>query len=162
MNKDRFRTRVLSTEQASLYCTIEDGTPQMEYFSFRDIYSTYRVNLDYDDLCEICQFLEKWGSEPVVIIQPYSTKVNGSPSFCALKFEYVKNEKKDMIRDEFQRVTFYSSCWGKDLQDSLDDEKCLSWSYWDDYYNWDGFEALRSFMYNMKRLVERSAGWEDE
>lgn len=155
MNKEEYRTHVLNTKHTSLYCSIKEGVPALEYFTMADIYSTYRVNLGYDDLRLICDFLDNWGSEGLEITQPYSTKVNGHPSFCVLKFEYVKNERsRECPRDTLQRVTFYARCWGEDLEDSLKEEKILSWTSWDDYYNWEDFEKMRSFLYQMKSLME--------
>lgn len=152
---DGYRNLVLSTDQASLYCTIEDGRAFLEYFTMSDLYSTYRVALEYEDLCEICRFLEKWGSESVEIIQPYSTTVNGHPSFCAVRFEYTKNEDDNCIRGTLQKLTFYAECWGEDIEDSLKNEKFLSWSYWTDYYNWDEFQKLRAFLREIRSLMAR-------
>ena len=153
MARDEVQIATLSTENATLFCSIRDGIPALEFFTFADIYSTYRVNLHYEDLCDICQFLDNWGSKPLEIIQPYSTTVNNCPSFCAVRFEYVENEDKSMIRSEFQRLTFYASCWGKDLEDSLKEEKFLGWSSWDDYYNWEDFEKIRAFVHQIRDLM---------
>lgn len=156
-NVDEYDVYTLNAEKQSLYCSIEDGVVGLKYFTMSDLFSTYRVNLYYDDLCDICEFLDNWGSESVEIVQPYSCTVNGCPSFCALKFEYAPlDDPKERIREEVQRITFYARCWGKDLQSSLDEEKFLSWTSWDDFYFWDEFEKIRAFMHQTKRLIERS------
>lgn len=153
-NKPLRMSKSFVTESTTLYCSIEDGVPAMEYFTFADLYSTYRVNLDYEDLKSISEFLENWDSEPVTIIQPYSTKVNESPSFCALKLEYV--EKDEESSRTMQQITFYALCWGEDIESSLKEDKILSWSSWKDYHNWDAFEVFRTFVANMLRFFERS------
>ena len=153
--KEEMRFPVLHSDRDLLYCSIRDGVPELEYFTMADLFSTYRVTLDYEDISNICDFLDKWGSEPITITQMYSTRVNGNPSFCVAKFEYVENEDKTEIRSTLQRITFYAECWGKDLESSLEEEKFRAWTSWDDYYNWEDFEKLRSFFYQIKRLIEQ-------
>lgn len=160
--RDEYDDLILNSERSSLYCSIRDGIVAIKYFTMSDIYSSYYVRLYYDDLCDICEFLDHWGSESVEITQPYSCTVNGHPSFCVLKFEYVKNEDpEERIRDTLQRITFYARCWGDDLQSSLDEDKFLNWTSWDDYYFWDEFKELKAFLHQTKRLMERCRG-EDE
>ena len=154
--KKEYRKNVLHTDKTMLYCSIREGIPAIEYFTMADLFSTYRVNLTYDDLCAITDFLDSWDSEPLEIVQPYTTLVNGCPSFCVLKFEYVENPDKNDLRSTFQRISFYAECYGKDLEDSLKEEKIMSWSSWDDYYNWDEFEELRSFFWQMEALIENN------
>lgn len=155
---DGHSVSVLHTDNTTLYCTIHEGRVFLEYFTMADPYCTYRVGLDYDALCKICKFLDNWKSEQVTIIQPYSTTVNTHPMFCAVRFEYVKNENKKCPRDRLQRVTFYAQCWDEDIESSVENEKILSWSYWDDYYNWEGFEKLRKFLHNVKELLDNFKG----
>lgn len=155
MTKADVSIATCSTENATLFCSIKDGIPALEYFTFADIYCTYRVNLTYEDLCAICDFLDDWDSEPLEIIQPYSCTVNNCPSFCAVRFEYVENKDEKSCRSTLQRITFYARCWGKDLEESLKKERFLEWSYWDDYYNWDDFEKIRAFIRQIKMLMWR-------
>ena len=145
-------SRPLHSESTTLYWGVEDGKLQMEYFTMSDIYCTYCVKLDYDDICAIYNFLNDWGSESVEIIQPYSSTVNGKPMWCMFKLEYAENPKATR---SVQRMYFYAQCWGKDLKESLEEDMILSWTSWDDYFFWEEFESFRAYISNMKKLLDR-------
>lgn len=147
--------KTFHTENSMLRCGIKkSGVFAMEYFSFADVYCSYYVNLDADDIKTIENFLTNWGSEKVRIIQPYSSTVNDQPTFCALDLEYV--EIPNAPRESQQRITFYCECWGKDVEDSLKEDKITAWSSWDDFYNWDEFETFRAYVHALNSFFENS------
>ena len=144
---------VLHTESTSLYWGFtKNGEVGLYYFTMADIYSHSNIYFDYQDVKNICEFLDDWGHESLFIEQIYRTTRNGKRLRCSVKFEYVETDDPNVRRSQ-QRITFYDDYTEEDPEQ---DEDILSWSSWDDYYNHEKFESFRDFMHAVKSFWERA------
>lgn len=136
------------TENTSLYWGFtKTGEVGVLYFTMADIYTHSIITFDYRSVARICEFLDDHNHEPVSITQIYSTKHNGVPLRCLMKFEYV--ETKQNAIGKTASITFYDDYTEEDPEE---DEDILSISSWTQAGNWDKFEKFYDFMHAVRNF----------
>lgn len=139
----------LFTENTSLYWGFwkETGEVGVLYFTMADIFTHSIIPFDLQDVEHICEFLDDFNHEPVSITQIYTTKHNGVPLRCQIKFEYV--ETKENASGRTASITFYDDYTEEDPEK---DEDILSISSWTQAGNWDKFEKFDDFMHAVRKF----------
>ena len=138
------------TENTSLYWGFykETGEVGVLYFTMADIYTHSILTFDLEDVENICEFLDgKVDQEPLCIEQIYTTKHNGVPLRCQIKFEYVETEKTAIGKTAC--ITFYDDYTEEDPEK---DEDILSISSWTRAGNWELFEKFNDFIHAVRKF----------
>lgn len=135
------------TENTTLYWGFtKKGEVGLLYFTMADIFSHSIIPFDLQDVESICNFLDgKTDQEPLCIEQIYSTRHNGVPLRCQVKFEYV--ETKQNAIGKTACITFYDDYTEEDPEK---DECILSISSWTRSGNWDLFEKFDDFIHAVR------------
>ena len=136
------------TKDTTLYWGFtKNGEVGLLYFTMADIFSHSIIYFDLQDVESICNFLDDHNHEPVSIEQIYSTKHNGVPLRCQVRFEYV--ETKQNAIGKTACITFYDDYTEEDPEK---DEDILSISSWTCAGNWDLFEKFDDFMHAIRNF----------
>lgn len=132
---------------SSLKFGIYGGVPHFECFSLHDIWCSYSIMLDDDDLLDLWNRIRFGGNDEDIILDAETgCKVNGVPSYNRLLIHEGEHSKAPRKVTWF---TFYVDIYGPNLDLKSEDPDCRWAVSFCDWECWDAWTELRESVRNL-------------